>query len=165
MTGLSRRDVLRLIVITGAAALLVPLERLTGFLFAERNVGPVTYPRERVSNTADIAVNGSLFFEYPHKDRPAIVVHLSDGRIVAYDATCTHLGCQVHYDEVAAKGWEANPEQVFCPCHGGVFDPQTGKVLGGPALRPLPKIKLEIDDNGDIYANGYESGLPLYGEG
>jgi len=29
----------------------------------------------------------------------------------------------------------------------------------------LPKIKLEIDDQGDIYANGYESGLPLYGEG
>jgi Rieske Fe-S protein len=36
--------------------------------------------------------------------------------------------------------------------------------LGGPPPRPMPKIKLEIDSNGDIYANGYESGLPLYGE-
>jgi arsenite oxidase small subunit len=165
MTRLRRRDALRLIVLTGAATLLIPLGRLTGFLFPERNVGPVTYSRELVSNTADIAVNASLFFEYPHKDRPAVLIHLSDGGFVAYDATCTHLGCQVHYDEVAAKGWEGNPQQVFCPCHGGVFDPQTGKVVGGRAFRPLPKIKLEIDDNGDIFANGYESGLPLYGEG
>ena len=32
------------------------------------------------------------------------------------------------------------------------------------SAEPMPKIKLEIDTNGDIYANGYESGLPLYGE-
>jgi arsenite oxidase small subunit len=165
VTKVTRRDAIRLAVLIGAVALLIPLERLSGFLFAERNVGPITYPRERVSNTSDIATGSALFFEYPHKDRPAVLIHLSDGQFVAYDATCTHLGCQVHYDEVEAKGWEGNPQQVFCPCHGGVFDPKTGKVLGGPALRPLPKIKLEIDDSGDIFANGYESGLPLYGEG
>ncbi len=105
-----------------------------------------------------------MLFEYPHKDRPAILIRLSENEFVAYDALCTHLGCQVHYDKVAVKGWENDPKQIFSPCHGGVFDPKTGKVLGGPPPRPLPKIKLEMDEKGEIYANGYERGLPLYGE-
>lgn len=165
MTKLSRRDALRLLVLFGAVALLIPMERLVEFLSAVKNTGPVTYPNVRVANAADLALNGSMFFEYPHKDRPALLIHLPDGGFVAFDATCTHLGCQVHYDNVGVKGWEGNPQQTFCPCHGGVFDPKTGKVLGGPAPRPLPKIKLEIDEKGEISANGYESGLPLYGEG
>lgn len=102
-------------------------------------------------------------FEYPHKDRPAVLIHLPDG-YVAYDSLCTHLGCQVHFDKTVVAGWENNPNQTFRSCHGGVFHPKTGDVLSGPPPRPLPKIKLEIDDQGDIYANGYESGLPLYDE-
>jgi Rieske Fe-S protein len=147
----------------GAAALLLPLEKLGGFLLAPQSTGPVTYPRLRVTNTNDVPVNTSLLFEYPHKDRPALLIHLPEG-FVAFDSLCTHLGCQVHYDMTVVAGWESKPDQTFCSCHGGVFDPKTGVVLGGPPPRPLPKIKLEIDDQGEIYANGYESGLPLYGE-
>ena len=143
--------------------LLLPIERLGQYLYPPSATGPVTYPRLQVANAKDIAVNDSLLFEYPHKDRPAVLIHLPDG-FVAYDALCTHLGCQVHYDKVAVAGWESNPRQSFCPCHGGVFDPKTGAVLAGPPPRPLPKIKLEIDQQGEIFANGYESGLPLYGE-
>jgi Rieske Fe-S protein len=149
----------------GAAILLVPVERLAQFLFAPRETGPVTYPRLRIVNSKDIPPNESLLFEYPHKDRPAVLIRLSEGGFVAYDSLCTHLGCQVHYNKVAVKGWENNPQQIFSPCHGGVFDPRTGKVLGGLPPRPLPKIRLEVDGQGEIYANGYESGLPLYGEG
>jgi len=147
-----------------AAGLLVPLERLAEYLSGRKVTGHVTYPRVRVANTKDVATNDSLPFQYPYKDRPAILIRLAEGRFVAYDAICTHLGCQVHYNKVAVKGWGDNPRQIFSPCHGGVFEPVTGKVLDGPPPRPLPKIKLEIDDQGDIYANGYESGLPLYGE-
>ncbi len=160
----TRRDVLKGTILFGATILLVPLTSLTQFLFAPRETGPVTYPRLRVANISDFAKDQSLLFEYPHKDRPAILIHLPEG-FVAYDSLCTHLGCQVHYDGTAVAGWENNPNQSFCPCHGGVFDPNTGKVLAGPPPRPLPKIKLEVDDQGDIYANGYEAGLPLYGEG
>ena len=164
MPKVSRRNVLKGIVVFAAAGLLVPLERLAQYLSGPKVTGPVTYPRVRVANTKDVATNGSLPFEYPRKDRPAVLIRLPEGSFVAYDALCTHLGCQVHYNKVAVKGWEDNPRQIFSPCHGGVFDPATGKVLGGPPPRPLPKIKLEIDGQGDIYANGYESGLPLYGE-
>jgi len=147
----------------GAVGLVIPLLKISEFVFVPQQTGPVTYPRLRIANTNSVPANGSLLFEYPHKDRPAILIHLPQG-FVAYDAICTHLGCQIHYDQTVAAGWENNPYQNFCPCHGGVFDPKNGNVLGGPPPRPLPKIKLDIDNQGDIYADGYESGLPLYGE-
>lgn len=160
---ISRRDALKAAVLFGAVALLLPALRLADFLFPPKATG-LKYPRLLVAKTSDVAAGKSLLFEYPSQDRSAILIHLPDGNFVAYDALCTHLGCSVHFDQVPVKGWESNPEQIFCPCHGGVFDAKTANVLGGPPTRPLPKIKLEIDTQGNIYANGYESGLPLYGE-
>jgi arsenite oxidase small subunit len=160
---LSRRDVLKAALLFGAALLLLPVERLAKSMFAPRETGPATYPRVRVANSRDVPVNESFLFEYPHKDRVSVLIHLTEG-FVAYDSLCTHLGCQVHYNKVPVFGWENNPQQTFCPCHSSVFDPKTGSVLSGPATKPLPKVRLEINDQGDIYANGYESGLPLYGE-
>ena len=162
--GVSRAAFLKGLVLCGFVVLLLPIARLTQYLLPPRQTGPVIYPRVQIANVKDIPVNESLLFEYPQQDRPANLIHLEDG-FVAFDALCTHLGCQVHYDKVAVKGWENNPRQTFCPCHGGVFDPKTGVVLAGPPPRPLPKIKLEIDAQGEIFASGYESGLPLYGEG
>lgn len=160
----SRRDALKAAVLFGAVVLFLPVERLAQYLLPPKETGPVTYPKQRIANTKDVPLSDSVLFEYPHKDRPAVLIHLPDGGFVAYDALCTHLGCQIHYDKVAVAGWENNPQQSFCPCHGGVFDPKTGNVLAGPPPRPQPKIKLEIDEQGEIFANGYESGLPLYGE-
>ncbi len=43
--------------------------------------------------------------------------------LVVYNATCTHLGCTVHWDE---------PKGLFlCACHGGMFD-INGYVKAGP---------------------------------
>jgi arsenite oxidase small subunit len=159
----TRREALKAAVMFGAVALFVPVTILSQFLVPPKQTGPITYPRTRIANSNDVRLNDSLVFEYPRKDRPAILIHLADG-FVAYDALCTHLGCQVHYDKVAVKGWEGSARQCFCPCHGAVFDPIDGTVLAGPPSRPLAKIMVEIDDQGDIFANGYEKGLPLYGE-
>jgi len=157
-----RRFLKALIVFSGALALL-PIGRLSAFLLERKNVA-VSYPRMKVANSSEVQAGSSILFTYPHKDRPAVLIHLASGDLVAYDAFCTHLGCQIHFDQEPIKGWENKKDNLFCPCHGAVFDPSNGTVLAGPPPRPMPKIKLEIESNGDIYANGYESGLPLYGE-
>jgi Rieske Fe-S protein len=52
------------------------------------------------------------------------------GRLHAVSASCTHLGCVVAFNR-AEQAWE-------CPCHGSRFAPD-GRILQGPAVRPLEK--------------------------
>lgn len=65
--------------------------------------------------------------------RPVIIVNTGEG-FSALSAVCTHLGCVVK--------WKKGRRQFFCPCHGGRFDVE-GRVLGGPAPRPLAKLDVE----------------------
>ena len=58
---------------------------------------------------------------------------LSNGSFRALSAKCTHLGCQVR----------ASQNFLTCPCHGSTFDVQ-GKVVRGPAKRPLPSYPVEV---------------------
>jgi arsenite oxidase small subunit len=159
----SRRKFLRALIVFSGALVLFPLQGLSAYLL-ERKSSMTSFPRMKVAGSSDIPAGESILFAYPNKDRPAVLIHLASGDFVAYDAVCTHLGCQIHFDKEPIKGWENQKDNLFCACHGAVFDPKNGTVLGGPAPRAMPKIKLEIDSNGDIYANGYERGLPLYGE-
>ena len=162
-TDFAKRRFLKALILFAGALVLLPLGRLSAFLL-ERKSNTGSYPRSKIANTSEVTAGKSVLFTYPHKDRPAVLIHLTSGDFVAYDAICTHLGCQIHFDEEPIKGWESKKDNLFCACHGAVFDPENGDVLAGPPPRPMPKVKLEIETNGDIYANGYESGLPLYGE-
>lgn len=58
------------------------------------------------------------------------VTRSEDGSLKALSAICTHLGCVV--------GWNAIDRTWDCPCHGSRFD-ETGNVLAGPAVSPLPR--------------------------
>jgi len=59
--------------------------------------------------------------------------------IGAMSAACTHLGCTV-----------ARVEWGFqCPCHGSKFD-SGGRVLGGPAPKPLPWFQVFQDPEGQL---------------
>jgi nitrite reductase/ring-hydroxylating ferredoxin subunit len=51
-----------------------------------------------------------------------------DGTLHVVSAVCTHLGCQVKWNE-AEHSWD-------CPCHGSRFD-FTGRLIQGPAVKDL----------------------------
>lgn len=60
------------------------------------------------------------------------------GGIVAYSAVCTHTGCDVF-------NWDEEKLRMACPCHESQFDIYDGgRVVGGPAPRPLAMLPLEI---------------------
>ena len=68
----------------------------------------------------------------------AVVHRHADGRLQAWSARCTHLGCRL--DRVIDGA-------VVCPCHGSRFDDQ-GRVLTGPAARPLQALQVTADAAG-----------------
>ena len=70
--------------------------------------------------------------------RPSLLIHHEDGQYVAFDAVCTHLGCTVRF--------EPDNNRIFCPCHGGTYDINTGAVLAGPPPAPLKSFRVEVAD-------------------
>jgi menaquinol-cytochrome c reductase iron-sulfur subunit len=68
----------------------------------------------------------------------AWVVRTDEKNVVAYAPQCTHLGCAYH--------WEEPRNQFVCPCHGSLFSID-GKVLGGPAARPLDRYAVRVDNS------------------
>jgi menaquinol-cytochrome c reductase iron-sulfur subunit len=68
----------------------------------------------------------------------AWVAKLPTGQIVAYGPQCTHLGCAYHWDE--------SKTEFICPCHSSIFSVD-GKVVAGPAPRPLDRYESRIEGN------------------
>jgi Rieske Fe-S protein len=102
---------------------------------------------QQIARVAEVPQGEAFYFHYPGPDDQAVLLHLDDGRFVAYSQTCTHLSCSVYY--------EKDKNRLFCPCHEGVFDPGTGVPIAGPPIRPLPRVKLT--SSGDaLYAIGME---------
>lgn len=68
----------------------------------------------------------------------AWVVRKPDNEVIAFMPQCTHLGCAYHWDDA---------KHIFiCPCHTSAFSID-GKVLAGPAPRPLDRYLVKLEDN------------------
>jgi menaquinol-cytochrome c reductase iron-sulfur subunit len=68
----------------------------------------------------------------------AWAVKLDNGEVVAFAPQCTHLGCAYH--------WDDPKKQFLCPCHTSVFSID-GKVVSGPAPRPLDRFEAKVENN------------------
>jgi cytochrome b6-f complex iron-sulfur subunit len=89
---------------------------------------------------ADVPVGGAV--SATSGQTPLVIAQPKAGTVVAFDATCTHLGCTV-----APQG-----DQYVCPCHGSVYDAATGHVVSGVAPSPLAPFPVMVDAQGEVIA-------------
>jgi len=120
-----------------------------GFCYA----GALAYPVYRyLASPAEMAASEAAVTEVTLKDAqkleagtalmfkfgssPAMLIHNSDDSWVALSAVCTHLGCTVKF--------ESDKNRIHCACHGGTYDPRTGKNISGPPPKPLRAYKVKL---------------------
>ncbi|MHB1836823.1 MAG: QcrA and Rieske domain-containing protein [Solirubrobacteraceae bacterium] len=94
---------------------------------------------------------------------PVEMIHLPPARrgwtpqgIMAFSKICPHAGCAISLYRYPLNPSTSVEQPAFtCPCHYSTFDPADGgKVIFGPAGRPLPQLPVMIDSAGYLRAAG-----------
>ncbi len=76
--------------------------------------------------------------------RGLVILRNAEGQLRAFDAKCTHAGCNVSFEG----------SRIACPCHGGTYD-LAGKNVSGPPPQPLAEL-LIIEENGELFVSHAE---------
>jgi nitrite reductase/ring-hydroxylating ferredoxin subunit len=66
-----------------------------------------------------------------------------EGKFLAFEDVCTHQF--THLSE-----GEFTDSEVKCPLHGAKFDVKTGAAKSLPAVKPVPKHEVKVE-NGNVY--------------
>ncbi len=75
----------------------------------------------------------------------ATLVHHRPGAYLAFASDCTHGKCTVLY--------RPQQQDLFCPCHDGIFDLQ-GRVVSGPPPLPLETFQVEVREGEIVVSRG-----------
>ena len=129
----------------------------TGLMLAAPNVARavaaqdsmVAYPPRKIEGAEMLMPGASLYFNYPTRNDPAVLLRVSESEYRAYSRRCSHAGCSVEFDPQS--------RYLMCPCHRGAYDGRVGHVMFGPPRRPLDEIVLEARAGGNIWAVGKNS--------
>ena len=78
--------------------------------------------------------------------REIVICHTREG-VYALDNICTHAHARMCEGRLRAT-------RLVCPLHGASFDIRDGKVLGPPAVLPLPTFQVRIVDGPFANFNG-----------
>ncbi|GAA0359614.1 FAD-dependent oxidoreductase [Bacillus horti] len=94
--------------------------------------GKLEIVREKAENLAHgqggvVSVNGKRAGAYRDEE----------GELYVVDTTCTHMGCEVEWNE-GERSWD-------CPCHGSRFS-YTGDVMEGPAKKSLARLQTNTNN-------------------
>ncbi len=136
-SGVSRRDFLGLA--TAGAVILSVLTALAGALRLTR---PNVYYEESKKFKIGKPENFPVGLVKNLEDQKVFIFSDNEG-LHAISKTCTHLGCIVAITETGFQ----------CPCHGSKYNRQ-GKVIGGPAPRPLPWLEISQSVDGTLVVDG-----------
>ena len=93
-----------------------------------------------VGQVASLGGATSAYFAHPNYGNSILL--LLSGQWKAFTATCTHQTCTVEYTN----------SEIYCPCHGGTFNPSNGAVTGGPPPAPLTEFAVLVQGS-DIYVS------------
>ena len=77
-------------------------------------------------------------------DGVAVMVVRSGERVFAVADRCTHQGASLSRGPVRIKDALAT---VTCPAHGSGFRLDDGRVLRGPATRPVASYDVRVEDS------------------
>jgi 3-phenylpropionate/trans-cinnamate dioxygenase ferredoxin subunit len=89
---------------------------------------------ETVAPLAAVPVGGMR--AYTLAGREIVVCHTKEG-LFALDNVCTHAHARMCEGRLRAT-------RIVCPLHGASFDIRDGKVLGPPAVVPLPTHAVRV---------------------
>ena len=69
--------------------------------------------------------------------REIVICHTREGGVFALDNICTHAHARMCEGRLRAT-------RLVCPLHGASFDVRDGRVLGPPAVVPLPTFPVRV---------------------
>lgn len=82
--------------------------------------------------------------EFHDADGKIIWTNKKDVPYVAFSGKCPHLGCGYKWRAHKVLG-----EVFLCPCHLSIYD-AAGKVVDGPAPRPLDPLPIRVSPSGEV---------------
>ena len=140
----SRRSFCTNLVLTSAGLVLAGASLTKAKVTAAQD--SIAYPPRRIEGAETLQPGSCLYFNYPTRNDPAVLLRSSDGEYRAYSRRCSHAGCSVEFD--------APRRCLACPCHHGAYDARAGDVMFGPPRRPLDTIVLQMRAGGQLWATG-----------
>jgi menaquinol-cytochrome c reductase iron-sulfur subunit len=116
----------------------------------------------RVAPVAGLPLHQPVELSFRDRERDAFLIedvtrqvwavrHTAED-VTVFSPICPHLGCRYR--------WVSGRRHFHCPCHDSVFAVD-GRVLSGPAPRPLDTLPIEIRD-GELRVKWerFEPGIP-----
>ncbi len=138
----SRREVMSLVAMIAGLLLSYGLFAVQGLLFLiPRRLAPRT--RRIFAGQIDQFEVGAIKSVFDLQGNEILITRNAK-ELRAYNSTCPHLGCRVH--------WESDRKRFFCPCHNGVFDENGVAIEGPPAAagQNLATLPLEVDPRSGV---------------
>tara|TARA_B100001750_G_C15479712_1_gene584644 strand:+ start:457 stop:1128 length:672 start_codon:yes stop_codon:yes gene_type:complete len=168
---LNRRKFLKTAFAIGSIATIAPFAPFAQFLLPgagiESQEQKILLPKNEFANINDFPVDSKGVFVYPRTGDPELdlepfrrfqLIRLPEelggkandiSAFRAYSMICVHLWCLWDY--------KAERNRIECPCHGSMYDVETGLAFQGPAAlqqppnNALPQLSLRVDEEGNLW--------------